>query len=212
MEDIILIGSDGCMRELLFQIIEIKNEIQWNVIGYVDNIKGEPCRVGGKTYPYLGNDDWLLRQKEEKNVIISVGDPALRKKIAYKLQENKYLKFPSVIIGKNNVCSDARIGQGCIISNGSFISTNVKLGDFVFINTGVTISHDGEIGNFSTISPRALLAGNVSLGELGNVGMGSNIIQGIHIGKNVVIGAGSVVVKNVQDNCTIAGVPAKIVR
>ena len=34
----------------------------------------------------------------------------------------------------------------------------------------------------------------------------------IRIGDNVAIGANAVVVKNVPDNCTVVGVPAKIVR
>ena len=50
---------------------------------------------------------------------------------------------------------------------------------------------------------------------LGNnvyIGAGAKIIGGITIGNNVKIGAGSVVVKNVPDNCTVVGNPARIIK
>ena len=40
---------------------------------------------------------------------------------------------------------------------------------------------------------------------------GAKIIGNIKIGNNVIIGANSVVVSDIQDNVTVAGVPAKIV-
>ncbi len=213
MEDIILVGSGGCMRELLWQILEGQDDVRWNVIGYVDNEKPERndiCYVGGKCCPYLGDDAWLLMQKKEVNVAICVGSPRLRKKIALKLQENHYLKFPSLILGTAQVCSDIQIGCGCIISTGSCISTNVRLGNFVFVNIGAMVHHDGSIGDFVTVSPGAALAGAVKVQEMSDIGMGAHIIQGIQIGKGVTVGAGSVVIRDIDDNCTAVGVPARI--
>ena len=47
-----------------------------------------------------------------------------------------------------------------------------------------------------------------------NVDIGSNvvIIGNIRIGNNVKIGAGSVVTHDVDDNCVVAGNPAKVIR
>jgi serine O-acetyltransferase len=41
---------------------------------------------------------------------------------------------------------------------------------------------------------------------------GAKIIGEVVVGNNVKIGANAVVVKDVPDNCTVAGVPARIVR
>ena len=38
------------------------------------------------------------------------------------------------------------------------------------------------------------------------------IIQQIEIGQNSIVGAGSCVLKNVAENVTVAGVPARIIR
>ncbi len=44
------------------------------------------------------------------------------------------------------------------------------------------------------------------------VGSGARVLGPINIGNNVKIGASAVVLKDVEDNVTVVGVPAKIVR
>ncbi len=237
MRDIILIGSGGCMRELLWQIEELNKEhsgwmeqnrngavrkdldgnataTAWNVLGYVDRKPQDDNDTfdifAGNTYcPYLGDDDYLLSMQQEANVVVSVGEPRLRRRIAEKLKKNPNLKFPSLILGDTRVCSDIKIGQGCIISMGSRVSTNVTFGDFVFLNMGAMVCHDSKIGDFCTLSPEVKLAGQVFVGNECDLGMGTKVIQGIHIGNQVIAGAGSVVIRDVEDSHTIVGIPAK---
>ena len=44
------------------------------------------------------------------------------------------------------------------------------------------------------------------------VGSGSKVLGPIKIGNNVKIGANAVVLKDVPDNVTVVGIPAKIVK
>lgn len=213
MEDIILAGSGGCMRELVWQIQLLNEEEQtWNILGYVDNekpLEKNGVTVGGQQIPYLGNDDILLRQNTDVNVAICVGTPSLRKKIAEKLQVNPYIHFPNLILGNVKLCTDMKMGKGCILSMGTQISTNVSVGDFVFLNIGSGVCHDGRLENFVTLSPDVRLAGNVTIEEGCDIGLGTKVIQGIHIGKHTITGAGSVVVADISGDCVVAGVPAK---
>lgn len=237
VQNLILIGSGGCMRELLWQIEESKKECPiwmgqngngaigrgldgnattavWNVLGYVDRRSQGDNGVfdifaGNTCCPYLGDDDYLLSMQQETNVVVSVGEPQLRKKIAEKLKRNPNLKFPNLILGDARICSDLKMGQGCIISMGSRVSTNVTFGDFVFLNMGTVVCHDGNIGDFCTLSPEVTLAGQVTMGDECDLGVGTKVIQGIHIGNRVIAGAGSVVTRDVEDGCTVVGVPAK---
>ena len=154
MDDIVLAGSGGCMRELAWQIQEWNRQREgWNVLGYVD--REPPCGrdgvwVGGQRIPYLGDDEFLLRQETQVNAVLCVGEPKLRKKIASRLQENPHIRFPNLILGNTRICEDVQMGMGCIVSMDARISTNVTLGDFVFLNLGSGICHDGRIGDFVT--------------------------------------------------------------
>lgn len=69
------------------------------------------------------------------------------------------------------------------------------------------IRQNTTIGNASDDNSKIPVIGD-------NVQIGANvvIIGDIAIGSNVVIGAGSVVTKNVPENCTVAGNPARIIR
>lgn len=216
MINIILVGSGGCMREIVWQMQEQNaKELYWNMEGYVDCEKPENeagVKVGKQLLPYLGNDDYLLEKNAEVNVAVCVGNPAARKRIAEKLQKNPLIRFPNIILGNTRICEDVKIGTGCIISMDTSISTNVTIGNFVFLNIGSMVCHDGKISDFVTLSPYAKLAGNVSIGRNCEIGMETKIIQGIHVGENTVSGAGSVIVQDIDGNCTVAGVPAKKIR
>lgn len=208
---LILAGSGGCMRELIWQIEEWnKQQDAWEILGYVDVSKQHgDVQVGDKTYPYLGNDDYLLAYTEKMNVVVAVGSSVLRKKIAEKLMVNPNLEFPNLILSNTCICSDVQMGKGNIISMDCRISTNVVVGDFNFLNMGAVICHDGRLGDYVTMSPGAWLAGNVTVGSGTELGMGTRVIQGNSIGNNVITGAGSVVIGDLPDGCKAVGVPAK---
>ena len=105
---------------------------------------------------------------------------------------NRQRRFTIIISPK------ARIGRGLYIGHFGTIVINSTstIGKNLNISQGVTIgSNDG---------PAAINGDNVYIGP------GAKIIGSIRIGDNVTIGANAVVTKDVPDNATIAGVPAKI--
>lgn len=107
------------------------------------------------------------------------------------------------------------------IVTGIEIHPGAKIGRSVFIDhgMGVVIGETAEIGN------RCLLYQGVTLGGTGKecgkrhptlsenvvVGAGAKVLGAINIGENTRIGAGSVVVKDVENNCTVVGIPGRIV-
>ena len=54
--------------------------------------------------------------------------------------------------------------------------------------------------------------GCIEVGDNCYFGTGCIILGPVKIGNNVIVGAGAVVTKDVPDNCTVAGVPAKIIK
>lgn len=216
MKDIILIGSGGCMRELAWQIQELnKKKETWYILGYVDKEKpksGVEVKVGGRQIVYLGDDDFLIHRTVDTNVAVCVGQSGLRAKIVNKLKVNPKIHFPNLILGNTQICQDVKMGEGCIVSMDSRISTNAQMGNFVFLNIGSLVCHDGVLEDFVTLSPDVKLAGDVHIGSGSNIGLGTKVIQGIRIGENVVTGAGSVVVRNIENDCIVVGVPATKIR
>ena len=146
---------------------------------------------------------------------------------------------PDVKLGRNvvfhafvnlygcTVGDNSRIGTFVEIQKNAVIGRNVKVSSHTFICEGVTIEDDCFIGhNVSFINdkyPRST-NGNGSLQSEADwkvvptrvkrgasIGTSVTILCGVTIGENAIVGAGSVVTKDVPDNATVVGVPARIV-
>lgn len=78
MKDIVIVGTSGCAKEILFLLEENnKREKEWNILGFIDCDKNQT----DLRYPVLGDDVWLLKQKRKLAVVIAVGSPSLKKKL-----------------------------------------------------------------------------------------------------------------------------------
>jgi serine O-acetyltransferase len=80
-----------------------------------------------------------------------------------------------------------------------------------------TIIHARSIGKNCWINQQVTIGFNgagkhPTIGDNVTVRAGAKVLGDITIGDNVVIGAGAVVVKDVPANCTVVGVPARIVK
>jgi len=97
----------------------------------------------------------------------------------------------------------AQIGIGVCIDHGMgvVIGETAIVGDFALIYQGVTLGGTGK----ETGKRHPTLGANVV------VGAGAKVLGNIQIGDRVRIGAGSVVVRNVPSDCTVVGVPGRIV-
>ena len=112
----------------------------------------------------------------------------------------------------------SQVGRGL---TGIEIHPGARIGSSVFIDhgMGVVIGETAEVGN------RCLLYQGVTLGgtgkELGKrhptlaenvvVGAGAKVLGAITIGTNTRIGAGSVVVRDVESDCTVVGIPGRVI-
>lgn len=97
----------------------------------------------------------------------------------------------------------AQIGQGVFIDHGMgvVIGETAIVGDYSLIYQGVTLGGTGkETGKR-----------HPTLGENVVVGGGAKVLGNIQIGNNVRIGAGSVVLRDVPSNCTVVGIPGRVV-
>ena len=200
----VLIGYSGHA----FVVYGILKTAGINVTGYCDVAEKEnnPFNL-----PYFGteNSEAGLNAMKVNGYFIAVGDNMLRRKIYEGLQKNNVAAanaiHPSAVID-----SSANIATG-----GVMIAANVTINPLASIatgticNTGCIVEHECVVGEFAHIGPGAVLCGNVKVGAGTFVGANAVIRQGIIIGKNAMIGAGAVVIKDVPDNVTVVGIPAK---
>ena len=98
----------------------------------------------------------------------------------------------------------ATIGRGLFIDHGSgvIIGETTVIGDNVTLYQGVTLGGTGKEQGKR----------HPTLGDNVMVSAGAKILGSFTIGENSKIGAGSVVLEEVPPNCTVVGVPVKIVR
>jgi len=150
----------------------------------------------------------------QKNIcsplIISIGNNAVRKKIAENLSEINY--YPAVCAKSAIVSGKAEVDIGTVVMQGVAIQHSAKIGKHCIVNTSASIDHDCKIGDFVHIAPHATLCGNVEVGEGTLIGAGAVVVPNIKIGKWAVIGAGSVVIRDVPDYAVVVGNPAKIIK
>lgn len=130
------------------------------------------------------NYSFWLRLSSKKNIFSPLA------KLMHRHLTNKYgIQIPAT----------TKIGYGLYIGHGIGI----------VINPETIIGNNVNISQFLTIGTNegtpAIIGDNVYLGP--NV----CIVEDVHIGNNVTIGAGAVVVKDIPDNATAVGVPAKVV-
>lgn len=107
-----------------------------------------------------------------------------------------------------------KIGRRCKVSSHSFLCEGVTIEDNVFIGHGVMFTNDkfpratnsdGEPQSETdwTVVPIIVKRG-------ASIGSNATILAGVTIGENAMVGAGAVVTRDVPDDATVTGVPAKV--
>lgn len=168
----------------------------------------------------------LFQQIKEEYEVIRERDPAIkspmevllypsfRVMLSYRKAHKKYLKgqyFRARRISQKaarktgiEIHPGAVIGKGFFIDHGSgvIIGETTIIGDNVTLYQGVTLGGTGKESG----KRHPTLCDNVM------VSAGAKIIGSFTIGENSKIGAGSVVLEEVPPNCTVVGVPGRIVK
>ena len=168
---------------------------------------------------------FLKYYKEEVEVIKS-RDPAMKKNIEAILYPSfwaiyNYRKAHRLFL-KGKIFRARKISQKTARKTGIEIHPAAQIGKGLFIDHG----HGVVIGETSIIGDNVTLYQGVTLGGTGKeqgkrhptlednvmVSAGAKVLGSFTIGENSKIGAGSVVLKEVPPNCTVVGVPGRVVK
>jgi serine O-acetyltransferase len=114
------------------------------------------------------------------------------------------------------------ISQRAVRKTGIEIHPGAEIGENFFIDhgNGVIIGETAVVGNNVTLYQGVTLGGtgkehgkrHPTIGDNVMISAGAKIIGSFKVGENSKIGAGSVVIEEVPPNCTVVGVPGRVVR
>ncbi|MBN1607498.1 MAG: acetyltransferase [Polyangiaceae bacterium] len=117
------------------------------------------------------------------------------------------LVHPSAVISPS-----AALGEATVVMPMAVVNPAARVGIGVIVNTAAIVEHDCVVGDGAHLSPNSTLAGGVHVGSLSWIGAGATVIQQLSVGRSSIVGAGAVVIRDVADEVTVVGCPARVVR
>jgi UDP-N-acetylbacillosamine N-acetyltransferase len=190
---IVIVGA-GSQGAIVADILECAGT---PAIGFVDDTPGKNV---------LGTID-DLRNIAHDAIIVAIGDNRLRRGLLERLANER---LATAIHPFTSIAASARIGEGSMISAGAIVLPHAVIGRGVILNTKASVDHDSVVGDFAHISLGATIGAKVRIGAETLIAPGATVVSGITIGARSVIGAGAVVVRDVPDDVTAFGVPARV--
>ena len=207
---VIILGAGGHARVLLDTLRLLSIEVLGATIEDAENVHDKLPDI-----PILGQDTTVFSYSPDSvKLVIGFGTIRVNPRRAdlFDYFKSKGYSFASVIHPSVILARDVALSEGLQIMAGAVIQAGCELGENCLINTCAVLDHDCRIGAHTHIASGAVLSGAVVVGARSHVGAGATIIQGVRIGSNSVVGAGAVVIRDVGDNETVIGVPAREVK
>ena len=207
---------------------KIRKYIPSDYIGYINSQLAEIARVCIGATAKIGSAPMALCQSIREDVMaVRERDPAARSdlevlllysgvhaliahRIAHALYLRKHYFLARAISQISRALTGIEIHPGATIGKGLMIDHGM----------GVVIGETAEIGDNCTIYQGVTLGGtgkdvgkrHPTLGDNVLVGAGAKVLGPFEIGDNVKIAANAVVLKEIPEQSTAVGIPAKVVR
>lgn len=214
MKDLYIIGAGGFAIEVLFTI-ECSYKNIWKELYIVDdnedkiNSKIRGITVVSNIEDFINN--CLIDKDTERDVLITINSSKVRKKIVDLFNQKKLkINYPNIIDDSAVIDKEyVKIGKGNIIMDFVGITGNVNIGDHNIIGARTGIGHDSSIGDFNSFSPRVSISGHTTIGNGNSFGLNSALLQNKTIGNNNNIWSYTMILRNLKNEGTYFGMPAK---
>ncbi len=205
-KNLIIVGAGGFGREVYaWARHSFDFGREWRFKGFLDD---NPVALDGMDYPPILGDIGSYSVGEDDYFLCGLGKPELKRKVVSLLLGRgarfASLVHPTVVMGNN-----VELGTGVILCPRVVLTSDIRLGDFVTLNVGSAVGHDSEVGAYTQSSAFCDITGGVMVGEEVFLGSHASILPRVRVGDRAVIGAGSVAIRNVPDDRTIYGNPAR---
>ncbi len=131
-------------------------------------------------------------------------------RVAHFLWQLRVPFLPRVLSQITRFWTGIEIHPGAVIGRGFFIDhgMGVVIGETTIIGDNVTLFQGVTLGGTGKESGKR----HPTIGNDVVLGCGARVLGSVTVGNDVRIGAGSVVVRDVPNDCTVVGVPGRVVR
>ncbi len=199
-----IVGASGHGKVVADTILQ---QHQHSLISFFDD--DYPTKRINGIWDVVGITEDLLHNASDYDcAIIAIGNNSIRRQ---KQQQciDAGVNIASFTHPRASVSPLADIGRGVVILAGAVVNAFAVVGDACIINSNSVVEHDVKLSIGVHVCPGTNIAGGVEIGAETWVGIGATVKQLVKIGSKVTIGAGATVIKDVTDNLTIVGSPAK---
>lgn len=184
MEKLLLVGSGGLGRVAMEIAAETYN------CSFLDDAYAVGSRICG--VEVAGHIcDLRSLYGTYRNLIVTIGDNALRERIYRKAGEIGY-QFPSLVSRSTSISRFAQVGGGCIFLQNVCIQNGSHVGDGVVLNAGVEVHHDSFVDDYALIYTNSVVRTGAKVGKRVKIGSCVTIANGARAADGIVIGDGSV--------------------
>ena len=208
MKQLVIIGAGGFGIEL-FNLA--KESIGYNesflIKGFIDD---DINKLNNNfNYPKILStiDDYHISVNDV--FICSIGNIKLKKMITDKIIVRGGIFF-NLVHKTAIVYTNLSNINGMIIGPFVTIGSNCVLGNHILCQTGSIVGHDSLIGNWTRLDSYVVIVGGVVIKDSVTIHTSSVINHNVLIEKSATVGAMSFVIRNVRENSTVFGNPAKI--
>jgi sugar O-acyltransferase (sialic acid O-acetyltransferase NeuD family) len=208
-ELLVIVGASGLAKDMAHLARSIDPLARrWPRIAYCSADAGERGRelLHGRVELV---DAELVAHACPVDVVIAIGTPSLRRRVALDLQRNGQITFPNLVHPTVEIDNSVNFGRGNAIQKGVTFTCDTVVGDFNVFGCNATVGHDDRIGSFNVINPGCNISGWVTLGDACLLGTGSQVLERLSIATDATLGAGAVLTRSIDRPGVHVGVPAR---
>lgn len=207
-QPLVLVAASGLAREVMAAVARAGTH---EIVGVLDD---DPTRHGTAvgSVQVLGGSHLAVERRE--SIVVCAGSGVARAAIVARLQAAGVSsgRFATVVHPSVSIPSTCHLGIGTIVlANVSFTGYST-VGDHVAIMPNVVLTHDDVVGDYATLCAGVVLGGGVRIGRSAYVGMNASIHENVDVGPSATLGMGSALLRDLPEDQTWAGVPARPIR
>lgn len=139
---------------------------------------------------------------------VALGDIALRRSIIARFSARTAIAGP-VVHPSAVVAPSATLAPGVFVGPRAVVNPRATIDAHAIINTAAVVEHDAHVGTNAHVAPGVVLCGDTRVGADTLVGANATVLPGVRVTDRCVVGAGSVVTRDIPNNTTAVGTPAR---